>query len=316
MIGSGVVDQVDKTSSNGFTPRFLASYDVSDEVTVNAQISKGFRLGGVNDPLNTPVCTDEDIAIFGGFQDYDDETLWNYEVGAKVNTGNVTLNVAAFYTKISNLQVTLDAGSCSSRVSFNVPDAHSQGVEFELKAHPVEGLDLSVAGSVLDSEFDSTVVDGSGVVLGGVRDGNRLPSVPKFNIAATASYSFPLESFGDNAEGYVSATFQHRSSIFTQPSDQEAGGEGSSILRQASGLPFGGASGLDETVLDLELDGYQTVNISAGIVMETWEVVAYVNNVTDENANLSFDKERGGRARLGFRTNQPRTFGLTVRSSF
>ncbi len=316
LFGNGVVDQVDATSSNGFTPRFLASYDINDEITVNAQISKGFRLGGVNDPLNTALCDAADLAIFGGFQDYDDETLWNYEVGAKVNTGNVTVNVAAFYTKISNLQVTLDAGSCSSRVSFNVEDAHSQGVEFEMKAHPIEGLDLSVAGSVLQSEFDSTVFDSFGNVLGGVRDGNRLPSVPKFNIAATASYSFPLDSFGDNAEGYVSATFHHRSSIFTQPSDQEVGGEGNSILSQVSGLPFGGASGNDATVLDLELDSFQIVNLSAGITMETWEVVAYVNNVTDENANLSFDKERGGRARLGFRTNQPRTFGLTIRSFF
>ncbi len=311
LFGNGVVDQVDKTSSNGFTPRVLASYDFNDEITVNAQISKGFRLGGVNDPLNTALCNANDLAIFGGFQDYEDETLWNYEVGAKVNTGNVTLNVAAFYTKISNLQVTLDAGSCSSRVSFNVEDAHSKGVEFELKAHPAEGLDLSVAGSILDSKFDSTVLNSFGDVLGGVRDGNRLPSVPKFNIAATATYNFPLESFGDNAEGYISATFQHRSSIFTQPSDQEPGA-GTFI----SGLPFGGATGDVETVLDLELDGYQTVNISAGIVMESWEVVAYVTNVTDENANLSFDRERGGRARLGFRTNQPRTFGLTVRSYF
>ncbi len=311
LFGNGVVDQVDKTTSNGFTPRILASYDFNDEVTINAQISKGFRLGGVNDPLNTALCDAADLAIFGGFQDYEDETLWNYEVGAKVNTGNVTLNVAAFYTKISNLQVTLDAGSCSSRVSFNVEDAHSQGVEFELKAHPVEGLDLSIAGSVLDSEFDSTVLNSFGDVLGGVRDGNRLPSVPKFNLAATATYSFPLDSFGDNTEGYVSATFQHRSSIFTQPSDQEPGA-GTFV----SGLPFGGASGNDATTVDLELDAYQTLNLSAGIAMETWEVVASVTNVTDENANLSFDRERGGRARLGFRTNQPRTFGLTVRSYF
>ena len=36
----------------------------------------------------------------------------------------------------------------------------------------------------------------------------------------------------------------------------------------------------------------------------------------DENADLSFDRERGGRARLGFRTNQPRTVGLTYRRFF
>jgi len=311
LFGNGVVNQIDTTESSGFTPRVLATYDVNDDVTINAQISKGFRLGGVNDPLNTALCNADDLAIFGGFQDYNDETLWNYEAGVKINTGNVTLNMAAFYTKISNLQVTLDAGSCSSRISFNVPDAHTQGIEFELKARPTEGLDLSFAGSLIQSEFGSTVLDSNGDVLGGVRDGNRLPSVPKLNIGITATYNFPIEAFGDNTEGYISTTFQHRSSIFTQPSDQEPGA-GDFV----SGLPFGGASGADVTSLDLELDGYQTMNISAGIVMENWEVVAYVNNITDENANLSFDRERGGRARLGFRTNQPRTFGLTVRSQF
>jgi len=38
--------------------------------------------------------------------------------------------------------------------------------------------------------------------------------------------------------------------------------------------------------------------------------------VADENALLSFDRERGGRARLGYSIGQPRTAGLTIRKSF
>ena len=45
-------------------------------------------------------------------------------------------------------------------------------------------------------------------------------------------------------------------------------------------------------------------------------LTAYVNNLFDENAILSFDRERGGRARLGFSVGQPRTFGVTVRQQF
>ncbi len=37
-------------------PRVIATYEVADNVRVNAQASKGFRLGGVNDPLNLPIC--------------------------------------------------------------------------------------------------------------------------------------------------------------------------------------------------------------------------------------------------------------------
>jgi iron complex outermembrane receptor protein len=47
-----------------------------------------------------------------------------------------------------------------------------------------------------------------------------------------------------------------------------------------------------------------------------WDVGAYVNNVTDEIAYLSVDRERGRRARVGFLTNQPRTFGVSVQRKF
>jgi iron complex outermembrane recepter protein len=309
LFANGDTGKVDRTKSNGFTPRALLSYEASDSVTINAQASKGFRLGGVNDPLNANLCTAADRAIFGGFQDYGDETLWNYEVGVKTQTRGITFNAAAFYTDISNLQTTLDAGSCSSRIVFNVPKAHSQGVEFELTARPLEGLDLGISGSLLSAKFDSTVVDGTGAVLAGIRDGNRLPTVPKFQISANASYGFPVS---DGAEAYVSASIQHVGNRFTQPSDQE-----NNPRSFVSGLPFGGAPGTDATILNLRLPSYQLINLSAGVDFDNGlSVIGYVNNLFDENALLSFDRERGGRARLGFATNTPRTYGITLRKTF
>jgi outer membrane receptor protein involved in Fe transport len=310
LFANGDSGRVDKTQSDGFTPRLMASYEISDSVTVNGQVSQGFRLGGVNDPLNPALCTDEDREIFGGFQDYSDEKLWNYEIGTKARFGRVTLNAAAFYADIEDLQVTLDAGSCSSRISFNVPSAHSAGIEFELAAEPMDGLYLSFAGTVVEAEFDSTVRDANGNVLRGIQKGNRLASVPELQLAATATYTFGVDAFGAQ-EAYVTGSFQHVGDRITQPSDQVAGA-GNFV----SGLPFGGASGNDVTSLDLELDAYELLNLSTGLKWETWEAVLYVNNVTDENALLSFDRERGGRARLGFHTNQPRTVGLTLRAKF
>ena len=265
----------------------------------------------MNDPLNLPLCNAEDLVIFGEFQDYDDETLWNFETGVKISKPGFTFNAAAFYTDISNLQVTLDAGSCSSRITFNVPDAHTGGIEFELDAQPFEGFDFSVAGSLIEAEFDSTVRDSTGAILGGVQNGNRLPSVPNFQIAATASYTFDFDVAGDGVEAFLSSTFQHVGTRFTQPGDQVAGAGDFT-----SGLAFGGATGTEVTSLDLELEAYETLNLSFGVFKDEWEVVLYVNNLTDTNANLSFDRERGGRARLGFRTNQPRTFGVNYRTSF
>ncbi len=304
---------VDETKSDGFTPRVLASYELNDRITFNAQASKGFRLGGTNDPLNLPLCTGgatgPDAMTYGNRPNYRDETLWNYEAGVKSQLGRgLTVNAAAFYTDISDLQVTADAGTCSSRVVFNVPKAHTMGLELEIAAAPVEGLDLTLSGSIVESEFDSTLTTASGAVIEGIREGNRLPSVPKFQLSASGSYSFPV---GAGMEAFVAASFQHVGSRFTQPGDQV------NNPRTFPHRTFGGAPAGTSTTLDLKLPDYQLVNLSAGIEMDGGlEFIAYVNNVLDENALLAFDRERGGQARLGFATNLPRTYGLTVRKSF
>jgi outer membrane receptor protein involved in Fe transport len=301
-------NRTDSTKSSGFTPRFLLSYDLSDAVTVNAQASKGFRLGGVNDPLNLPLCSPADAALFGGFQDYDDETLWNYELGVKSQGRGFTFNAAGFYNDIKNLQVTLDAGSCSSRVVFNVPKAHSMGVEFELGLSPTDGLDLNLSGSIIEAEFDSTL-PGVLAATTGIREGNRLPSVPKFQLSASGSYEWPI---GDTANMYVAASVQHVGTRFTQPADQE-----NNPRTFVHGLPFGGAPAGSSTTVDLQLPDYQLVNLSAGVDFDNGlSLIAYVNNLFDENALLSFDRERGGRARLGYTVGQPRTFGITARKTF
>ena len=84
----------------------------------------------------------------------------------------------------------------------------------------------------------------------------------------------------------------------------------------AHGLAFGQLTGAEVTSLDLELPSYEIVNFNVGFEAEQWEAVFYINNAFNENALLSFDRERGGRARLAYRTNQPRTFGVTVRHDF
>ena len=302
-------NRTDETSSSGFNPRVLLSYEASDNVTLNAQAAQGFRLGGVNDPLNLPLCSAADAAIFGGFQSYEDESLWNYEAGFKSRFSGVTFNAAAFYTDIKDLQTTLDAGSCSSRVVFNVPEAHTAGIEGELSAQLAPGFEVGISGSFVEAEFDSTVRNGTGTVIGGIREGNRLPSVPKFQISLNATYSYQLN---ESTDGYFTASFQHVGSRFTQASDQE-----NNPRSFVSGLPFGGASGANATVVDLELPAYEIVNFSAGFELDNGvDFVVYVNNVFDENPLLSFDRERGGRARLGFSVGQPRIFGMTVRKAF
>jgi len=302
------------TKSNGISPRAILTFEPNDDLTFNVQAAKGFRLGGVNDPLNAPLCDDgvpngPDFQLFNPFAgSYDDETLWNYEGGFKYQRRGLTFNAAAFYTKIKDLQVTLDAGSCSSRLVFNVEKAHTRGVEAELSLRPLGGLDLSLSGSFVEAEFDSTL-PGALAVSTGIRDGNRLPSVPKFQMAAAATYT---SRFRDNAEWYVSGSFQHVGSRYTQPSDQENNPRTFVYGNNFGGIPAGAG-----TRVNLKLPSYNLINLSAGLEFDDgFDIILYANNIFDKNPRLSFDRERGGRARLGYNIGQPRTIGLTLRRAF
>ena len=302
----------DRTKSNGFSPRGIISWEPNRSLSVNVQVAKGFRLGGVNDPLNIPLCTTADAATFGPFGGpYKDETLWNYEAGVKYYRSGVTFNAAVFHNAIKNLQVSADAGSCSSRLVFNARKAHSNGVEAEFAVRPLPGLDLSLAGSLLDSKFDSTLTLG-GNVIAGIRDGNRLPTVPRYQFAATANYEQP---FGAASRWFVNGSVQRVGNRYTQPGDQEAGaGTFNFIFFDPATNAFGTNT---RNFGSLKLPPYTLVNASLGLRWDSGlELAAYAKNIFDADPKLSLDRERGGRARLGYNIGQPRTIGLTVRQTF
>jgi iron complex outermembrane recepter protein len=309
----------DKTSSNGVSPRVILSWEPNNNLSVNAQVAKGFRLGGVNDPLNFPLCTGGatgiDALTYGNHPTYDDETLWNYEAGFKYQKRGVTFNSAVFYTSIKDLQVTADAGSCSSRVVFNVPKAHTLGIEAEISGSPMDGLDLSFAGSYINSTFDSDVRTIDGAIIAGIQDGNRLPSVPNLQFATTAAYG---QRFRDSGDWYVQASWQFVGDRWSQPGDQQPGvGNFDNMIFFDPDTGDVGTGGVFDFTSKLKLPSYNLVNLSTGINFDSGLGVSlYVNNIFDENAKLSFDRERGGRARLGYNIGTPRTVGITVRQAF
>ena len=307
------VSQPGSTEADGFAPRVIASFDVSDNTTLNAQVAKGFRLGGINDPLNVPLCTPEDLVTFGGRDRWEDETLWNYEVGSKstIMGGRGTFNVAVFQSDIEDLQATVTAGSCSSRVIFNVPEAQVRGAELELSAAPSPSFDFSIAASFNDSELQSTLLSG-GQVVAGIQEGNRLPSVPEFQASLAGTYQRTILT---DWLGFVTATYQHVGSRFTQIGDQAAG-FGVVNLNSFAPNTIGGPLTASTFTFDPELPAYDIINLRVGALQERWEVAFFVNNVTDEVALLSLDQERGTRARVSYFINQPRTFGVTTRVRF
>jgi iron complex outermembrane recepter protein len=314
--GTSLVSQPGTTNANGAAPRVIATYKLSENVAVNAQVSRGFRLGGINDPLNVPLCTPQDLVTFSGRDTWKDETAWDYEAGVKsrLPNGKGSVRVAAFLMDIHDLQATVTAGSCSSRLIFNVPSARSQGFETEIEVAPTRSFDVALSASYNDATLRSTLTstDASGAVtvVSGIQSGRRLPTVPRFQSAIAATYQWDVRP---GSTAYVTATDQYIGSRFTQVGDQDLG----SLNLLSFGANTIGAP-LTASVFhyDPELPGYNIANVRVGLRHGRWDASVYVNNVGDERALLSFDQERGTRARIGYLINQPRTLGLSYRVRF
>ncbi len=306
-------------TADGVAPRVMAAWAVTDGTTLNAQVSKGFRLGGINDPLNEPLCTPQDLQTFGGNDTWDDEELWNYEVGSKsvIADGRGTFNVALFYQDISDLQATLTAGSCSSRIVYNVPEAHSAGVEFEYFMQLTDRFDFAITASWVEAELDSTVTstdaDGNQTVLAGLQKGNRLPTVAEVQASAAANYVWPMGN--SEWEGYVNGIISYTGDRYTQFGDQ-AEGFGTVNLLAFEPNTIGGPLTQDTFTFDPLMPSYTVANARLGFRNGIWDFSVFVNNLTDESQRFALDQERGTLARVGYLVGQPRTYGVVARANF
>ena len=109
----------------------------------------------------------EGVELRGGVEVQSVEGAWHLQCG-RLLPGH------------QRFQATVTAGSCSSRVVFNVPKARTRGVEVEFEAAPNRHIDFAVSATVNDSELRSTLTstDASGnvSVVSGIEEGRRLPT--------------------------------------------------------------------------------------------------------------------------------------------
>jgi iron complex outermembrane receptor protein len=166
---------------------------------------------------------------------------------------------------------------------------------------------------VTDSDLRSTLNSTAGgvtTVVSGIEEGRRLPTVPRFQMAAAVTYQWEVRQ---GSMAYLTGTFQHIGSRFTQVGDQDLG---TLNLLSFGANTIGGPLTASTFQYESELPAYNLLNLRVGVRRGMWDVAAYVNNVTDERALLSLDRERGTRARIGYLTNQPRTVGVTTQIRF
>jgi iron complex outermembrane receptor protein len=314
----GYVDEPGSTESDGFSPRVILSYNMNKNVLFTAQYARGFRLGGINDPLNVGLCSQADLATFSGHPGWEDEFVDNFELGAKTRLadGRVTFNAAVFLTKIKDMQYIADAGTCSSRIILN-GDAETPGAEFELFVRPDDHWDLGLSATWVKAEVTQSFPNDAAPIAG-IREGNQLPTSPELQAVGTVAYSFTL---GSNLESYLRFTIQYVGSSFTQLGDEEPN---FGLISNAAGRPagsarliqLGGVPADTNIEFDPELPSYEIGNLRWGFSTDKWEAGVFINNLWDERAFLSVDRERGRSARVGYLTNSPRTYGANFRINF
>lgn len=137
-----------------WTPRFALNYQANDDLLLFASATRGFKSGG----WNARGTAANLLLPFGP------ETIWNYEAGFKSEwlDRRLRLNVTAFYLENKDLQApSAFVNPTSGAVSFitqNFADYRNKGIEVELTAVPVDGLNLFVNFGYQDDEY---VVDAS-----------------------------------------------------------------------------------------------------------------------------------------------------------
>jgi outer membrane receptor protein involved in Fe transport len=127
------------------------SHAVSDAATIFGSISKGYKAGGFNLGF-----------VPQGRREFDQESLWNYELGIKsvLADGNLMINAAVFYSTRNDQQVEtslqLNPNDPASFVFFtdNAAKGETFGFETDVRWLPTDSLELYANVGLLRAQFD------------------------------------------------------------------------------------------------------------------------------------------------------------------
>ena len=243
-----------------------------------ATISEGYRAGFLNRPGGY---TSRD-GLYTVPYEFGSDDMTNYEFGWKTDLmdGQMRFNGSVFLAQIGGLQTTIfDPSIANLFFSDNAADAEVKGLEADLIWAPasVEGLTLSAGLSVLDTEITKTLTTSKDVVAG-----DSLAFAPELQGNVQARYEWQTDS------GMTAHIMPHLAHSAESYSD---------IIR----------------INRDRIHGWTMMGITAGVTTDTWGAEMYIDNLTDERAELARnyinDRERVSYAR-------PRTMGVRMTYNF
>lgn len=304
-IRTGVASTASQTT-NYFTPRGIVTWKPSEDVMVYASAARGIKPGGFTQVGSA----DPNLGR------YDKEQLSSYEIGGKFSffDRRLTVNVAAFRLDYSDKQTATlievpfsvnPQGALS--VTTNAGGARIDGQEIDFRASITPELVLSGGYTHLNARytdyvFNSTTaftVARSGnckvITVGTTQTcqinhtGNRMELAPEHSGTASLAYT---RDIGNGLEVYLEASGQFRGRRFL--SDDNA----------------------------WTLKSYGMLDLRLGFQTEKWSVIAYIDNVLNDQTVKSavnlLDVASGNSGALNIIAYMPdpRQAGLRLRYNF
>lgn len=279
-VGGVFTQTVPDTTVSGnysaLSPKVALSYAVNSHSNIYISYTRGFRAGGVNAqkvPVNVR-------------QTYDPEYSNNYEVGYKtfLASNKLSIGASAFLIQWQDLQFfNLVAPFTYARE--NVGDAQSMGLELEVSAIPVKGLQLDGSLGLNQTEYKrfnlKRVNFGTGVESSTAIGGNSLSNAPSHTIFFGAQYEYAISK---KLKAVVRGEVRNIGSYYTDIQNK------------------------------IEQPSYTLFNSRVGLAYGNYSLFFWGQNLNNErylafgNPDSSFGKS--------VRTAVPRTMGVTLNVTF
>jgi len=232
-----------------FQPKGSLRYMFNPNASAYVTVARGFRSGGFNSGANANVQPA-----------FPAETTTTYELGTKISMLDRRLNLsaAAFYTNYKNQQLSLITVSTAGTFqdNFTVDKTQIKGVELEVQAIPVHGLELGMGFDFLDA-----VIKKFGTSLSGARFdpsayiGKQVPLVTRYAANASIQYTHTLIS---GLDGVLRTDVQYKGPMYWEPDNR---------IRRSP---------------------YAQVNLSGTVKADRWDLRLYTTNLFNKRYIIQY----------------------------
>lgn len=244
----------DSGEEDGNRYKYSVSWRPSDDLSVYALYSEGYRPGGNNGPLSNACAEDPNAKNYS--KRYTSDSIDNYELGLKASAldSRVNFSFAAYQIDWTDIKTEIYMDTCGFPFITNAGEAKSQGFEFESTSFITPDLTFTFNTSYTHStiEEDNDSID--------AKKGDDMTMVPDWNVYTALDQGFMFKGM----QAYVRADYSYYGEYKTH------------------------FNTLDED----KVPSYGYVNLSSRIELsEATKLSLHIDNVFDENA-LTYARSR------------------------